>query len=288
LDEETRADLQRSVGWIVHAAAKLDFLRPYSRMRAANVDGVRAVIELCGGGRPKRLVHLSSVSVLETPRLAGRVLDETASLDWPDTLPTGYARTKWVADRMVLHAARRGLQAHIIRPPWIAGSAAGTAEASADFLLRFIAACARMEAIPDTVTGWHVVTADFVARAVLLAVDGRLPPGVWHTGSPDRVGMDDIASALRARGVRTARSPQETWLKRVAEAAGRDPHHPFAALAGLFAPGGAAWLYGQGGVAKMDCERTLRALADHRVRPGPIDVDALAAAALARFPPSLT
>src|SRR3546814_1402584 len=48
-------------------AATLDFLRPYDALKPVNVEGSRNILAFAAAGRPKRVAHVSSISVLETP-----------------------------------------------------------------------------------------------------------------------------------------------------------------------------------------------------------------------------
>lgn len=38
-----------------------------------------------------------------------------------DVLKTGYGQTKWVSERLLFEAGKRGLQGHIVRPGYVVG-----------------------------------------------------------------------------------------------------------------------------------------------------------------------
>lgn len=94
--------------------------------------GTISAISLCGIGKAKRFVFISSTSVLDTEhyvRLSdsilakggGGVLESDDLQGSKQTLPTGYGQTKWVSEQLVMEAGRRGLQGAIVRPGYIVG-----------------------------------------------------------------------------------------------------------------------------------------------------------------------
>jgi thioester reductase-like protein len=263
LPHERFLELSDRVAAVFHNAAKLDFVSSYSDLRAANVSGVRSIIEFAALGRPKFVGHTSSISVVESPlRRAARVA-EHVPLDFPESLAVGYAQTKWVADALILHARARGFSASIFRPSWIVGPA--DSSPSGDFLARFLDGCRRIGALPASAYRWDIVAAPFVARAIVglaWADAGRQP--TYHIGASRRLDIPQLAGALRRLGVDLDIVPVEDWRSRLRAAFAEDPAHPLRAVASLFLndhgrrPAAETYLCGQ--VPEMDSRRTLKRL----------------------------
>jgi L-aminoadipate-semialdehyde dehydrogenase len=108
---------------------------PYERLRSANVLGTLKAIELACLGRPKQFVFVSSTSAIDTEyyvRLSESLLQEGRDgVSEDDTLEgsrtglkTGYGQSKWVSEKLLLEAGKRGLRGYIIRPGYIVGDAA--------------------------------------------------------------------------------------------------------------------------------------------------------------------
>lgn len=101
---------------IVHCGAYVHSVFPYSRLRAANVLGTAEVLRLACLHRPfpAAVHHVSTLSVL--PMRAG-VVQEDDPLPMQDfaLLHEGYAKTKWVAEKLVRQAQERGVPATIFR-----------------------------------------------------------------------------------------------------------------------------------------------------------------------------
>jgi thioester reductase-like protein len=110
---------------------------PYEKLRSANVLGTLKAIEFACLGRPKQFIFVSSTSAIDTEyyvRLSESLLREGkggVSEDDPlegsrTGLKTGYGQSKWVSEKLLFEAGKRGLRGYIIRPGYIVGDA-GTA-----------------------------------------------------------------------------------------------------------------------------------------------------------------
>jgi thioester reductase-like protein len=287
LAEETWRDLADRVGIIIHCAAELSFIKPYAALRPVNVDVGRALLALMACGRPKRMVHLSSVSVLETPSRAGRRLAEDTILDFPETLPVGYAQSKWVADRMMGHARDRGFAVAVARPPWIIGATASEMRVGGDFLARFLRACARAGGVPAAPFLWNVVSASFVADSVVaIAADAGFAP-VHHLGLAESLPMAAMADALARAGAPVGTRPVDDWVAGMLAGTRDDESHPLLPLLPLFAAhGGRAPKmapYAAGLMPAMDSRRTLERLAEAGVSCPAPDLTLLARHALGQL-----
>lgn len=88
-------------------------------VRTVNVDGTRNVVQAAREAGVRRLVYTSSVHALTEPGRGG-VLTEEAGYD-PALAPGDYGKAKAAASRIVLDAAREGLDAVIVNPVYVLG-----------------------------------------------------------------------------------------------------------------------------------------------------------------------
>lgn len=264
LAAEDYGRLAENVETIYHNAALLDFLRPYEALKAANVEACRSLLELAAVGGRKRIQHISSISVLETPVRAGQSLDEATVLDFPETLSAGYAQSKWVADMMLTHARERGFDVTIFRPPWIIGPAPRSAEGSGDFLVHFLKGCLAIGAMPASTYRWNVVGVAFVAQAIASLSLSRAAPSVCHLGLAEGIDNQAIARAMAAEGIALELLPVEDWRKRFWDSLSAVAANPLRPLAPLFFYSGtsraAADPYLSDEIPQMDSRRTLAGL----------------------------
>ena len=130
LAEYTR--LSEQIGYVIHNGAWVHWGYQYSELQPSNVKGTIEALRLCSIGRSKRFVFVSSTSVFDTPHYVelsnrttsrgGQGIGEDDDLQGSsEGLATGYGQSKWVAERLVREAERRGLQGAIIRPGYVLG-----------------------------------------------------------------------------------------------------------------------------------------------------------------------
>ncbi len=276
ISPEAYARLAKNIGTIYHNAALLDFLRPYQTLKAANVETCRALLALAAVGGSKRIMHISSISVLETPVHAGRSLDESTVLDFPETLSAGYAQSKWVADAMLTRARERGFDVAIFRPPWIVGMTSRSAEGSGDFLEKFLKGCIAVGALPASDFCWNVVSVEFVARAIAaLSLAPSSPPPVCHLGLTKGIDNQTLAHALTADKIAIEVLPTEQWRKRLWDSLSAGSANPLRPLAPLFIGGASghapADSYLDNKIPQMDSRATLARLQILNVDPPVFD-----------------
>lgn len=89
-------------------------------------------IKLASTGCPKFITFVSSTAAIETEhyvRLSDKLVNhgqlgvpEDDDLEGARTgLKTGYGQTKWVAEKLLMEAGRRGLSGCILRPGYVVG-----------------------------------------------------------------------------------------------------------------------------------------------------------------------
>ncbi|KAJ2003021.1 large subunit of alpha-aminoadipate reductase [Coemansia thaxteri] len=199
------AECARAVDVIVHNGAVVHWVYPYARLRAANVlSCIEALRLAAAGGRPKRVVFVSSTSALDTDHYvqAGRVAEADA-LDGSRTgLHAGYGQTKWVAERLLMAAAAAGFSVAIVRPGYVLGHSASGATNADDFLWRLAKGCAQLRLAPVMANAVNVCPVDYVADVVALAAAAPHAAAhlVYHVTNPHRFRFHDIFDQMRAHG----------------------------------------------------------------------------------------
>ncbi|WP_162795111.1 non-ribosomal peptide synthetase [Nonomuraea lactucae] len=195
---------------ILHNGGLVDFTRPYSRLKAANVDGTLAVLRLAA--RAATPVHLvSTLGVYLTP--GERLVREGDPLPDPDRLHLGYDQSKWVADRLATGAREAGLAVAIHRPARISGHSRTGRQAEDDFLARFFATCALLGSVPDG-ERLDMAPVDHVAAAIGHLARCRAE-GDFHYHNPRTLGSADVAAGLAEHGIPVRLAPGHEWRAEV-------------------------------------------------------------------------
>jgi dihydroflavonol-4-reductase len=155
---------------VYHVAADYRLWTPNpAELYRTNVDGTRVVLEAAGEAGVDRVVHTSSVAALGLPGDGGPGTEDT-----PVTLGdmvSHYERSKFLAERLAIDFAHRGLPVVVVNPavpfgPWDV-KPTPTGQIIVDFMR------GRMVATVDT--GLNVVHVRDVARGHLLAAQRGKP-----------------------------------------------------------------------------------------------------------------
>jgi thioester reductase-like protein len=227
--------LAATVGTIIHCAADIDLLRPYRELRAVNVEAVRAVLEFAATGIGKRLLHVSSLSVLEVPEKRGRSLTESEPLASPEMLANGYAQSKWAADMMMMRARERGFEVTICRAPWLLDPPDVTQPRADGFIQNFIAACVRMARVPDSTMNLNLMPVDFVGKAIAaIASRSEAIEAVYHLGADRMLAVWELASLISTSAFEVALEPLEAWSERVGRKLLGEDNFPLKRYSSLF------------------------------------------------------
>ena len=119
LEVESLKDLISDVDVVFHLAVIISIQGDSGgRMHKVNVDGTRNIINVCKNFGNKRLIHYSSIHAFEQHPL-DKLLDETRPLVGDKAFK--YDKSKVASEKLVLEAARNGLDAVILSPTAVLG-----------------------------------------------------------------------------------------------------------------------------------------------------------------------
>ncbi len=174
---------------VFHVAALYSYTASAEELERVNVEGTRNVIAACREAKVGRLVHCSTAGTCGPVR--GR---EATEADEPPAweLAVPYKRTKLESERLVLEAARDGLDAVVVNPT----TPIGEGDARPTPTGRMIAGVAS-GSIPGYVgtTGLNVVDVRDVALGHLLAFE-RGTPGERYLLGGVNLSLGDLFAAI--------------------------------------------------------------------------------------------
>ncbi|SPC66959.1 probable LYS2 - L-aminoadipate-semialdehyde dehydrogenase, large subunit [Ustilago sp. UG-2017b] len=251
MSEQVYAKLADEVDDILHNGALVHWVYPYSKLRAANVGSTICAIKLCNAGKKaKTLTFVSSTSALDTDhyvRLSDSIVHgqdpaqtgSSAQLHGvPETddieanakgLTTGYGQSKWVAEKLIMIAASRGLKASIVRPGYVVGDSKTAVTNTDDFLWRLVKGSIQLGLIPDMHNSINMVPVDHVARIATLACLNNAKeletinktPGtnakVFHVTNHPSIRFNDMLGQLSRYGWKVEQTEYVHWRARLEE-----------------------------------------------------------------------
>ncbi|MFE7571516.1 amino acid adenylation domain-containing protein [Streptomyces sp. NPDC057539] len=234
LSADHAAALAACLDLIVHNGAQVNFLYPYSALRAANVEGTREIIRLAA---PRRVpVHfLSTVAVLAGFGTAGaREVDEDVRLDHADRLTMGYAESKWVAEGLLRGAAEQGLPVAVYRPYEVTGDRLHGACNTETAICSLFKTIAETGLAPDIALPMDFVPVDHVAESVVhIATRHRATDRVYHLTNPRPAVLRDVLDRMRAAGCAMRMLPYGEWVDELVRHVSLHPTSPTAPFVSL-------------------------------------------------------
>ena len=210
-----------SVGAIYHAAAAVDWVRPYEELRDVNVLGTRELLRLACAGTPKSFHFLSSLAVCYSTGATGDALESDDPLLNLRGLRLGYAQSKCVAESLVRQAAERGSRATVARPTLVSGDSTSGISNADDLLSRFFRGCIEMGAAPDLDWAMDCVPVDHVADAMVQLARNGVPASgyhlVYHLVNPKLRYWRECVLWMCLRGYSFDLIPYRDWTLRLRE-----------------------------------------------------------------------
>lgn len=222
LSEADYSKLASDADLIVHNGARVHWLLPYERLRAANVDSTVEAIKLCQtGSRKKRLAFVSSTSALDVDDYvqrseAGSPVMETDSLEASrQGLATGYGQTKWTSEKVIAEACKRGLDAVVIRSGYVMGDPSSGVSNLDDFLVRMLKGCVQVGSRPDVSNTINMVPVTHVARLVVAAAFYGESSAVNHVEAHPRLTFNQFLGTLESCGYAVPLESYGGWKQKV-------------------------------------------------------------------------
>jgi amino acid adenylation domain-containing protein/thioester reductase-like protein len=215
LSPDAFGKLAERIQVIIHAAATVNLVYPYASMRRPNIGGTREILRLAALGGAT-VQHVSTNGVLPpAPTDKGWPEDTILNVeDVPTKLLDGYGQTKWVAEQLVIEAAKRGVPAHILRAGTISGHSASGAANAWDLLTALMVESVQLGHYPE-VEGWRaeMTPVDFVSKAILhLSNQTQSDQLVFHVGDPTPVPMSEVFENLGKLGYPSQPLGFDEWV----------------------------------------------------------------------------
>ncbi|KAI0264679.1 alpha-aminoadipate reductase Lys1p [Gloeopeniophorella convolvens] len=214
---------------VLHNGALVHWVYPYERLRSVNVLGTLTAMELAATGKPKQLVFVSSTSALDTDHYVhlseslshegeGGV-SESDDLEGARTgLKTGYGQSKWVSEKLLFEAGKRGLSGYIIRPGYVVGDASTAVTNTDDFIWRLVKGCIQLGLVPDINNTINMVPVDHVAFCTALAATSLRTDAamsVLHMRARPLPTYNNIFSSLIQYGFSAEKCEYIVWRRKL-------------------------------------------------------------------------
>ncbi len=241
LSEDAFSDLGSQLDVIYHIAGSTNAIFSYARLMATNVSGTEEVLRLASRGSATPVHYLSTLAVLFTDdnMHADRLYESTVP-EYDPKVRGGYGQSKWVAERLVLSAQKRGLPASIYRCVRVLGdSRTGVMNEMHDILPLVLKACTRMGTYPTLDVEVTMVPVDYLSRAIFhLSRQTRSHGRAFHLLTPRPIPWQELMATVRSFGYVLDEVPYAEWRQevRLRASTSEDKHFYMSLLMVLQAP----------------------------------------------------
>ena len=200
---------------IYHNGALVNFIYPYSQLKQANVDGTREIIRLACRAKTTPIHFISTFSVFPSPK-ERQVVPETQPPEHCEILETGYSQSKWVAEKMLTEARKRGVPVTIYRPGRITGHSRTGMANKDDLFYRFIKGCIQSGSVPDWPGRIDTTPVDYVSQAIIaISCHHEVREEIYHLVNPDPISANELFGWFASQGYSLERQPYPAWEERV-------------------------------------------------------------------------
>lgn len=213
LSNEQFQFLASSIDTIYHNGALVNFVYPYSQLKAINVLATQEIIKLACQVKVKPINYISTIDVFPTANNSefGLVYEED-TIDHGAILHNGYSQSKWVAEKLLSIASDRGLPVYIYRPPMIIGHSQTGICSTQDLLSTVIKACIQIGMAPLVNVMIDMVPVDYVSKSlVYLSKQNTLLKKVFHLASLRSISSDEFFAWIGSFGYPVELVPYKKW-----------------------------------------------------------------------------
>jgi thioester reductase-like protein len=275
--------LGRTIDTIYHCGAWVNFTYPYTALKAANVLSVQEALRLACQGQVKPLHFVSSVAVFSPAAYArDRIIREDNSLPHSSGFFSGYAASKWVAEKVITIARQRGVPVCIYRPGAIGGDSRTGMGNTKDLIWNIIKGCIQLgvmpdlDTLPELDTMINVTPVDYVSRAI---VQLSRRPASWgqafHFSNPQPMHWHEFAGFLHEYGYPLRQITNAEWYEVLFSRVARSPDNALFPFMPLFPALNAEEEVNQHSEhakeLQIDCRNTLEGLAGSGITCPPVD-----------------
>lgn len=218
--------------YILHNGAHVNFIYPYSMLKAANVDSCEEVLRMATEQKIKSVHFISTLSVFSPlDGEAGSVIRESQIPAHPEALlEGGYSRSKWAGEKLMLEAQNRGLPVSIYRPGLITGSSKSGAWTHTDMFARIVRGIIDSGNVPPVNVRYRLLPVDYVSDVIShLMLNEPGAKKIYHLDNSHEMELIRIVDFMRSFGYDLRNISYDQFIEDMQNNA----DHPLAPLADM-------------------------------------------------------
>ena len=263
--------LAAQIDIIYHSGAQVNFAKPYSVIKAANVLGTQAVIQLAIQTQIKPLHYISTAGIFGPVSYFKNcpILFEDEDIGNYEEyvgFDLGYSQSKWVAEQLIKQAQSRGLPITIMRPGFMLGHPKTGVTNTKDFWSRLIKGCLQMGYFPELADQrQEFLPVTYVSQAIVhLSMQPNSIGRVFHLTPPEHNSTTiELFELIRSNGYPLQPLPYPQWKNILLQQTKQFPNHALLPLLPILTEkvyGGLTIMEIYQNNPEYDCQNTLAGL----------------------------
>ncbi|MEH2028366.1 MAG: amino acid adenylation domain-containing protein [Nostoc sp.] len=277
--------LAEQIDVIYHSGAQVNFAKPYSVIKAANVLGTQEVLRLACHHQLKPVHYISTIAIFGTIAcLTGvNTLYEDDDIDNSETYlyqDIGYTQSKWVAEKLVWIAKSRGIPVTVIRSGFLMGHLHTGVTNTDDYISRLIKGCIQVGSFPYLVKQKQdLITVDYASKAIVQISKRKKSLGKSFHLVPlasQNIDLTRLFEMISICGYQLRKVPYDQWTNDLINQARYSQKNLLFPLIPMLTEkvyqGMTAWQLYQN-TPDLDCRNTLEAIADTSIYPPSINTE---------------
>ncbi len=213
LSPELFQQLAKTIDLIYHNGSMVNFMYPYSIMKATNVSSTETLLRLASQQKIKPVHFVSTMGVFSPIAYAdNHTVRSQDAADQPEGM-YGYTQTKWVAEKLLAIAQSRGIPTTIHRPAWVEGHSQTGVCNRGDFLRSLIKGCLQLGLAPDWQMPIDIVSVDYLSQAIVhLSTQPTSAGQSYNFANPHAIDWMQLVDWLNDYGYSLKKIPYADWL----------------------------------------------------------------------------
>ncbi|MBQ4861092.1 thioester reductase domain-containing protein [Pseudoalteromonas sp. MMG013] len=159
------AQLLNDVDVVLHNGAAVNYVLTYAQLKNTNVNGTQEILKLAQE-QDIAFVNVSTLRLFDA-RSDGQPIRETDAVDEKSTSYSGYSRSKWISEKLVAAAGKRGMPYFVVRPGLICAGKGYNSPNINDALAKLVTGCIQLGAAPQSQFQFNLTSLDYVVKGLV-------------------------------------------------------------------------------------------------------------------------
>ena len=205
--------LAESLDLIYHSGASVS-VNEYEEMKLANINGTKEVLRLACMLKTKPICYVSTLGVyMSLSNMNKDLLDENGDLESGVGLIGGYTQSKWVAEKIMIIAKKRGLPVCIVRPGRLVESCEQNESISPkNSFFRLLSLLYQKKSAPNVELQIGAVPIELVSKFMCYCMKNSLVDQTFNLVNPSTITIYDIINCFHELNVEIQLKPYSSWV----------------------------------------------------------------------------